>query len=159
MPNTPDSKHKTLVSAWAEKNTKGLNAEQLVRLFSAAIRAVEQRCLTTLSSITVMVVLDRALEESKETYAFLSDITVETQGLDLGGLLGKCKNYKLEELREGLQDLLIGLLTVIGNITADILTAPLHKQLLEINCENALQPSDTQNLHLVKPKKSNRDES
>ena len=41
-------------------------------------------------------------------------------------------NHKPEELVEALRFFLIELITVLGRITADILTAPLHKELLKV---------------------------
>lgn len=157
-----DSIHKTRVSSWAGPNAEALSAEQLIRLFGAAIRAVEQRSLATLSNVTLMVVVDRALRECVEKFPVLSEIKAQPQGMDLGALLGKSAGLEIKELREALEHLLVVLLTVLGNITADILTAPLHKALMEVTRESALNAPEAQTLqalHLVKAGKAKREES
>ena len=151
--------HTKVVSAWEEKNTKALTSEQLVQVFGSAIRAIEQRCLITLSSITVKVVVDRVLHESTEKFSILSKVSIESAGLDFSALLKMGVDEKTEELRKALHYLVVELLAVLGNITANILTVSLHKELMSVTRESALEVS---NLHVLQAKKSvktNRGES
>lgn len=141
--------HKEIVHLWEEKNLQGPGPEQVIKIYGSAILAVEQRCLDTLSSVTVQVVLDRVLHEGLENYSLLSTITIGPKGLNLSGLNHKNENYKLEEITESLRYLLIEFLTVIGNITSEVLTTPLHKELMEVTHESALTILEVQNLHTL----------
>jgi hypothetical protein len=58
--------HLKQINLWEEMNTQGLRPDQLVEIFGIAITAIEQRSLLTLSGITVQVVMDRVLQESRE---------------------------------------------------------------------------------------------
>lgn len=63
---------------------------------------------------------------------------IEASGLSLKGLLAQNENYKTEELRDGLSYLLAEFLTVIGNITSDVLSESLHKELMKVTSQNVL---------------------
>ena len=58
--------HQKIVSSWEESNAKDLTPEQHLMLLEKAIVAIEERSLSTLSSITLEVVLDRILHQGLE---------------------------------------------------------------------------------------------
>lgn len=139
-----DNAHEELISLWEEQNIKGLRNEQLIQLYGSAFGAIERRCLATLSSVTINVVIDRVLHLGSKKYSFFSLVTIEPSGLSLKGLMQKNENYKTEELRDGLTYLLLEFLTVIGNITSDVLNESLHKELMEVTSESVLNRLELQ---------------
>lgn len=141
--------HKDFVNLWEEKNVQGLRAEQIIKIYGSAILAVERRCLDTLSSVTVQVVLDRVLHEGLVKFPLLSNVTIEPMGLNLSGLNQNNGNFKLEEISDALRYLLVEFLTVIGNITSEVLTVPLHKELMEVTRESALTILEVQSLRTL----------
>lgn len=150
--------HKELISLWEEQNTKGLGAGQLIQLYVSAFQAIERRCLATLSSVTLKVVIDRVLHQGTEIYPILSLITLESSGLSFRALIQKNENYKIEELKEALSYFLVEFLTVIGNITSGVLTASLHKELMGVTREIALNVLEVQNLRAMNSVKKKRGE-
>jgi len=141
--------HEKQVRIWETENAKGLSKEQLVPLFAKAILAVEKRSLVTLSSVTVMVVADRAIHESKEKHPILANIKIDPNGMDFSELLKMNNSQVAEEACDALRYLLMEYLMVLGNITAQILTTALHRELMMVTGEGA--PA-------LSPKKTNRDE-
>lgn len=151
--------HANQVNEWDAKICAGLDLKSFVRTYECAIQAVENRSLITLSSVTLKVVVDRALNESIEKFALLSWATVEPERIDLSRLLEKCESYDPTEIRKALRFLLIKILNVLGNITADVLSPALHSELMLVNAETILAPSEFHALRAVKATKSNRSES
>lgn len=151
-----NNSHALQVYAWENENGHGLSSEEIVHLFSSAIHAIEKRSLATLSSITLMVILDRALFECQEQFPILKSVHLEEKSINLAVLLEKNKNFNTENLRNALRHLLIQMLTVLGNITADILSAPLHKTLMTVTYDRKLQIVGSQNSLSAK---SNREQS
>lgn len=141
--------HKELVNLWEEKNTKDLRDEQLVQVYTSAFQSIETCCLATLSRVTVNVVIDRVLHIGSEKFPILSLLTIEPSGLSLKALILNIKNYKTEELKNALSYLLVEFLTVISNITSDVLTASLHKELMEVSSESALKVFEVQSLRAI----------
>lgn len=144
MKAVQDNPHQKLINLWEEQNTKGLRSEQLIQLYGTAFGAIERRCLATLSSVTINVVIDRVLHLGLKKHPFFSLVTIEPSGLSLKGLTQKNENYKIEELRDGLGYLLLEFLTVIGNITSDVLNESLHKELMEVTSESVLKRPEIQ---------------
>ena len=129
--------HSDLIEDWEKKNTEGLSADQHVRLLEKAIRAIELRAGITLSVVTLTLILDRVLHESHEKYSLLSEASIQTNSLNFEKLHHL---YKPEDLFVPLRYLLVELLTVLGRITADILTTPLHKELLKVTWNHSEKP-------------------
>lgn len=129
--------HMQKVDLWENKQAHGLSVEKRIQLFEKAIQVVEQRSRLTLSSVTVMVVINRALFECKEKFPLLSEIKVESKGLNLEGFRRQSDSKKPEQRSDALRYFLIEILTVFGNITADVLTAPLYKALMDVSFETS----------------------
>jgi hypothetical protein len=146
MTSNQNSTHKAIVSLWEEKNIKNLRTDQAIQVFGNAIQMIERRCLITLSTVTVYVVLDRIIHQGIEKFPLLIEITIEDGSLNLTKIYQKKNHYELKEINNAFRYLLIELLTVIGNITSEVLSAPLHKELMEVTSESALQVLEVQSL-------------
>lgn len=129
--------HGKIVSEWEKANGKDLSAEDLTLLYAKAIQAVEKKSLITLSSITVLVVVDRSIHEAKLHHPFLTEVKATPEGVNFSRFL-KLTDLSAEQQGVALRELLIDLLNVLGNITADILTSSLHSELFKVNKETKL---------------------
>lgn len=149
MSDESKKSHRDVVKIWEEKNVRGLRSDQILKIFGTAILAVEHRCLETLSQVTVEVILDRVLHEGLDKFPLLSNVTIEAGGLNLSGLDRKVENLNPEAVTETLSYLLIEFLTVVGNITSEVLSVPLHKELMKVTRETALNVLEVQNLRAL----------
>ena len=147
-----------LVEAWVVKNATGLPPEKLVHLFALAIKSIEQRSCATLSSVTVMVVVDRVLHESCESYPLLSVITIDKDGMNLVALQSQCDKLPDKDLRKALVHLLAELLTILGDITANILTGALQKELGQISKDSLPETADIHSLYSRTSSRTKRDD-
>lgn len=136
--------HVKMVDTWEKKNTSGLAFEIKTQLFIKAIQAVEQRTLMTLSNVTLSAILDRVLNQSTDRFPILTEVRIGIDGLNFEELLNKSKHTKPEELLEALRFVLIELISVLGSITADILTTALQKELTKVTSNS--QKSSTKHV-------------
>jgi hypothetical protein len=121
-----------IVNAWEKKKANGLSPGEKASLLESALQVTIERAMQTLSGVTLMVVLDRVLHQSIDKFSILSEVKIENNKFNFIELMANEKNHGPEEILEALRYLLIELLRVLGRITADILTAPLHKELLKM---------------------------
>lgn len=156
MTSQRNESHIQQVVVWETRNCDGLPAKSLARIYGCGIQAVERRSLVTLSRVTVKVVMDRVLHEGRTKFALLKSLVLEPDYLDFSQLIDKCENHDTEELRSALRFLLVELLNVFGNITAEVLTIPLHQELMAVTVESVLRISNSQPLREVATPKSNR---
>ncbi len=140
--------HKKQVEAWESRRAKNVSSAELPQLYAKAIQAIERRSLSTLSRVTVLVVVDRAIHETKEKFPILVQLKVGSECLEFDDLFDS-PNVNLDELKNALRELLIELLNVFGNITADILTRPLHKELMDVTSERPLLVTVPHTLHSI----------
>ncbi len=127
--------HIEVVDEWFSANSIGLSLDQQVMLLEQGIHKVEQRALRTLSNIGLMVILDRVLHQSIEKFDFLSEVKI-INGIDLDGILNSEKKLDTQNLIIGLRYFLIEILTVVGRLTAEILTKPMHTELKKVTFES-----------------------
>jgi len=132
MSDAPKSDvHSELVSTWEEKSANGLSLVEHIRLLERGILSVERRASQTLSRVTLLVILDRVLQQSKNKFPILSQVSIEPSSLHFE-IDSNLDVQKHGQLIEALRFLLIELLNVLGRITSDILTIPLHVELLKV---------------------------
>ena len=121
--------HSKIVEEWQTKAAKGLTSTQKVQLLEKAIKVVEARATQTISRVTLVVILDRVLYQSKDKYPCLSKATVDSNTISFAELYSK--NFTTD-FTEALLFFLVEFLTILGRITSDILTTPLHEELLKV---------------------------
>ena len=124
-----DDIHYNAVEHWLNLHVNDLTPIQQVLILEKAVHAIELRACKTLSSVTLTVVLDRILNQTKEKFPILSNATLEKKFLSFKAV---DKDQHAEETFEALVFLLVELFRVLGRLTADILTIPLHKELMKV---------------------------
>ena len=141
-----DGEHAACVDTWLDEAARGLTPPALRRLFEAAFGAVWMRTMTTLGQVTLTAIGERVLYTAAERFPVLASFqVVPTRGIELRGAEGQGPPAEAE-LRGGMRFLLVELLTVLGTLTAEILTPELHAQLRGV----VLPPS----VHLVKERET-----
>jgi hypothetical protein len=128
----PVDTHRNFISDWERQTADGLTPLEHLHLLERAIHAIEARSSKTISVITQKVILDRVLHQGIEYYPFLEAVTIDGSIFNFRALTSQ-KNHPTHEIIEALRFLLVELLTVLGRITADILTGPLHREILGIS--------------------------
>jgi hypothetical protein len=126
--------HLKTVEHWLRTNAENLSSIQKVLLLEKAILAVEKRACSTLSIVTLMVVLDRILHQTREDFPILAKATLEKKSLSFKDV-DKVQNA--EETIAALTFLLVELLRVLGRLTANILTMPLHIELNKVTSDDS----------------------
>lgn len=112
---------------------KGLPVEARLRLFEAAVDALWLRTSTTLGEVTLFAITDRVLHNAANRYPFLASLKLDAEGgIEFGELREQAASLRAAELAVGMRFVLLELLTVIGNLTAEVLTDELHRELSRI---------------------------
>jgi hypothetical protein len=91
----------------------------------------------TLSDITLFAILDRVLHQSKRKFPSLDGIEINSKVMTFTNLHYNNENDKSSDLLFALRFMLVDLLRVLGRITAEILTVPLHNELLKVTLNDS----------------------
>jgi hypothetical protein len=124
--------HIAAVDGWLDRASAASSSAQIVGLFRVVFEAVWTRAVTTLGSVTLTVIAERVLFTATAQFGFLSAINPRPNGDTRWQqrLQERLCAVPEHELMEGLRFGLIELVTVIGRLTAEILTQELHAALL-----------------------------
>jgi hypothetical protein len=133
LPDKAD--HAAFVEAWLGRASAGSDASQLVILFERAVATLWNRAEVTLGEVTLMAILDRVLYTSSETHPFLSTLRLERTGVQFDAFRGVACEHA--DLREALRLVLVETLTVLGHLTAEILTPALHRELSKVTLDGS----------------------
>jgi hypothetical protein len=127
--------HAALVDAWLKRSAKDLSSEDFLRLFEAALAALWTRTTTTLGEVTLTAIAERVLYNASKKFPLFSSLKVEPTG----GIRFRERSNPVHdsELVAGIRFVLVEFLTVLGNLTAEILTSELHSEL-----SNVVLPKD-----------------
>jgi hypothetical protein len=136
------SDHSAAVDAWMQRAATDTRPEQLIQSFEQGFAVLWKRAHLTLGDVTLMAIVDRVLCNAAEEYRFLSSLKIEASGLQCEQLRASAGNAPQDRLAEGLRFVLVEFLTVLGTLTAEILTPALHAALSDVALEasGASQP-------------------
>lgn len=129
-----DADHAGCVEAWLERVAKGQPPARLAQLFEAALGVLWARTETTLGVVTLTAIAARVLYTAAQRLPHFSGLEVEPGGgIQLRALYDRVDALTDAQLREGMHLVLVEFLTVLGNLTADILTPELHSALSDVS--------------------------
>lgn len=124
--------HGACVNAWMDRAAKGLPPERLLQVFEQGFSILWGRANRTLGDVTLMAIVDRVLYVATEQYPFLASLQVEATGLRCQEIRKHLRSLPHDELEKAVEFVLVEFLTVLGNLTAEILTPALHSELLKM---------------------------
>jgi hypothetical protein len=127
-----ENDHSACVHAWMKRAAKDLAPEPLIQAFQLGFGALWQRAHRTLGDVTVAAIADRVLYTAAEQFPFLSSLRIEGAGIGAQELRERAGSLDGERLAEGIRFVLVEFLTVLGNLTAEILTPALHSELSKL---------------------------
>jgi hypothetical protein len=124
-----DSDHGGCVDAWFERNAKGVPVEELIVEFEAAFTALWRRAHQTLGDVTLAAIIDRVLYVASEQHPAMSALEIDVTGVRWEAFRQRAATLQGEQLVDGVRFVLLEFLTVLGKLTGEVLSAPLHAQL------------------------------
>jgi len=131
-----DSVHIEYVRAWMKPASR-VPPDQLAELFEKAVSALWHRTHSALGDITVAAIVDRVLYNATEKYSILGSLELGTNGVNFAEFRLQAGSLDDGKLREAIQFVLVELLTVVGNLTAEILTPALHSELSSVSLKDS----------------------
>lgn len=124
-----DGGHEAIVASWLE-TAEDLSCDAVLDVFEAGMQRMLRRARPTLGAITLGAIVDRVLYTAVERYPFLAAVQVSDGSMAFDELRHALGTIAPEELAEGARFALVEFLTVLGSLTAEILTPALHAELL-----------------------------
>jgi hypothetical protein len=123
--------HAVEVDAWLARALSDRSSDGLVQQFGKTLHALWARTQPKLGEVTLSAIAERVLYNASERFTFFSTMTVESpKGIQIADLADRIAHVPEAEQIAGIRFLLVELLTVLGNLTAEILTPELHAELL-----------------------------
>jgi len=120
---TGENTHRAAVAAWLHRAPGDPDA--LSRAFDDTFAAMWQRTKLTLGEVTLTAIVDRVLHIARDQFPVLGSVELTADGLRSSTPPGSSR----ARLAEGIEFVLVEFLTVLGNLTADILSHALHAEL------------------------------
>lgn len=124
-----DGEHGGCVDAWFERAAKGVPVEQLIVEFEAAFTALWRRAHQTLGDVTLAAIIDRVLYVAAEQHPVMAALELDVTGVRWDAFRQRAASLQAEQLVDGVRFVLLEFLTVLGKLTGEVLSAPLHAQL------------------------------
>jgi hypothetical protein len=122
------ARHAARVGAWATRIAELPPAEQ-IEAFEQAFGAVWRRANETLGDVTLLAVLRCVLDDAVRRLPVLACLAVDRDGLKCERSPSQSNTLVAQELLEGMRLVLTEFLSVVGGLTAEILTPALHAAL------------------------------
>jgi hypothetical protein len=133
--------HEACVAAWMSRVAAGLPSAGLLQLLEGAFELLWWRARFTLGDITLAAIVDRVLYTASARFPVLGPLTVEATGIRFDDLRERLDAGVPEgALAEGMSFALTEFLTVLGHLTAELLTPVLHEALSKVSLDAHERP-------------------
>jgi len=127
-----DHAHSACVNAWMDRATRGLPPERVLRAFEQGFAVLWQRACQTLGDVTLTAIMDRVLYIAVEQFPLLASVEIQTAGIKCEDLVANASRLDRDLLAEGIRFVMTQFLTILGNLTSEILTPALHGELSKV---------------------------
>lgn len=122
-----ENDHRQCVDAWLARCTSE-SPSSCVDAFERAFSAIWARAGLTLGEVTLAAIVDRVLVTTAAEHPAFASLRLEAGGRVHCDEL-RAASREPAELRAGMGYALLELLTVVGNLTGEVLTPVLHAEL------------------------------
>jgi hypothetical protein len=154
---TTVNQHSAIVDAWLERSAKDLSPELRLRLFEAALSTLWNRVKTTLGEVTLTAIAERVLHDTAEAFPLFSSLKVNpTRGFECRELSKRIGSVQSAELNKATRFVIVEFLTVLGRLTAEILTPELHAELSHVALPRAVLPRKRRAVKSGQPRRKER---
>ncbi len=123
-----EGEHQLTVDAWYARVANRSSVSALIQAFERAFAALWQRSYLTLGEVTLTAIVDRVLHSATERFPMLVSVEIGPSGLRCEKLRSQPSLHQ-DEVSAAIRFVLVEFLTVLGNLTAQILTPALHAEL------------------------------
>ncbi len=151
--------HRVGVDAWLVRAAAGASPEQLVQIFEEGFGVLWRRAHRTLGDVTLVAILDRVLHYATEKYPMMSVLKAEAGGLRCQVLRQKIEGVPAEQVGEAIRFVMVEFLTVLGNLTAEVLTPLLHAALSQVAREDGGPDQDDSSAEHGDPRLKNGEDA
>jgi hypothetical protein len=167
--NLPENAaHARCVERWLGGSSKELSPQGLLDLLDAALGVLWARTEETLGEVTLTAIMERVLSRVSEKSPSFSSLVIEPSGgIQLGALREQVTSVDRGQLLGGIRFVLVEFLTVLGNLTAELLTKELHAELSAVALPKAAtaerlvrvadEPSPSRGEAAPRPARNNRE--
>jgi len=132
--------HAKQVSAWMEHAVNEAPSTALLVLFEEAWRALWRRAESAVGEVALESIAQLVRANAVEKFPFLSPLKLKGPEVSYKALLGSASELKKAELQAALRFMLVEFLSVIGDLTDEILTPGLYDVLAQVEPSSASRP-------------------
>ncbi|MDP8999440.1 MAG: hypothetical protein M3O46_04950 [Myxococcota bacterium] len=125
-------RHVACVNTWLDR-AKRLPPMQLLDASQAAFDALWARTHRSLGDVTLTAIVDRVLCSASDAFPELGAMQAETGRFPFRKFRTHASRLPLQERADAIRFVLVEFLTVLGNLTAEILTPALHSELSNVS--------------------------
>jgi signal transduction histidine kinase len=122
--------HGDCVDDWLASAGNECSCQRLLQHFELILKTLWTRTRITLGEVTLTAIIERVLCTACAQFSFFSPLFVDPAiGISCGNLRDRASSIEVTELRAAIRFVLVEFLVVLGNLTAELVTADLHAEL------------------------------
>ena len=125
----PRKSHAEVVDEWLGPAFSTRTSMEMFAVLGVGFEVIWKRAHRTLGDVTLRAIGERVLLDAVARTPWLDGVELDDGGLQHASV--GAAEVASAEMAEAVRRLLVDLLSVIGNLTAEVLTGPLHAELMK----------------------------
>lgn len=134
--NDLQKEHAAQLATWIEATTQGLSSHKTLGLFEQTITALWTTSRSILSSVLLLAVSERVLFHGSTHHPILKLVEVNVSGFNFDELRKTAKKISHDQIVAALRQVLTDFISILGDITNEVLSPILFQVLAKINLQN-----------------------
>jgi hypothetical protein len=128
--------HSAHVGSWIKTSTPGLSSDQLIELFEFTLDRLWKRSSISMSEVTLVAVIDRALFNSSDRFKLLELLKIDIGGIDWKAFKATVAQLNPHEVTRAFTFFITEIISIIGNITGELISGPLLQELTSVKLDS-----------------------
>jgi hypothetical protein len=137
-----ENSHTAHVKDWLDRAAADLTPAEQLRVFELGFATLMEGARPTLGEVTLRAIAERVLHYAAITFPFLATVHLDGGAIECRQVRVRVTQITEQELRSAIEFVLAEVLTIIGNLTAEVLTAHLYDELAGVGREPRAGGSD-----------------
>ncbi|MFI5361256.1 MAG: ATPase domain-containing protein [Elusimicrobiota bacterium] len=127
-----DADHQSFVDAWLETTPKSASPTELIELFASAWGVLWRRAEGAIGEVVLASIAALVRSDAVERHPFLSSLTLDSPIPSFKALIESAGALEEPELRDGLRFMLTEFITIVADMTDQIITQGLYDELSRV---------------------------
>ena len=111
-----------------QEQVETIRKEEVVDVYGDLLQKLWNKIVITLGIVTLKAIMRRSLVMTAQRYAFLEQLEITDEGLDLAKFKAGVSEQERENMKSGFEELILNLFAILAELTGEVIVNKLFRE-------------------------------